>query len=265
MFMKRYFCLCIGFLILSQMRISVGVHNCHHKITRPPLYGYRCVTETEEYISLTNIQQHLCTHQCMQRYDCRIINYNTRQRTCFLSQDGCVQLQRDGSFQVNVLGTISRSECLQWQSPPPSGSGDFSVVQSDMCHQSQVCSVGRLKVGNFILPGKYLHSSGVLFQVLNGAEVGNGVKEILTVHHECQVVWMPFTASNTLPVGAIAGGHLDGGSALYSARARAGRTLTPLGFYYPFVTALGYLPYNGVHEITVMEILVLLRISGQIL
>ena len=258
MFMAFDIYLCVGSIVLSQMHISVDGQNCTRKITRPALYGYRCVTETEEYSSISNNPPHICTHQCMQRHGCRIVNYNSRLNTCFLGMDGCVLLHEDESFQVNVFGTTHPSECLQWQPPPAPVSGDTSPVISNMCHQSHKCSVGRLTIGNSMLPGKYLHGSGDIWSVLNGAEVKHGIQEILTVSHECQVVWMPFNASNTLPIGAVLGGHLENDDReLYVVRARAGPTLIPLGFYDP-VTAQGYVPYYGVQEVTGMEILVLM-------
>ena len=101
-----------------------------------------------------------------------------------------------------------------------------------MCHQSQECSVGRLKTANAIVPGKYLHGSGDLWSVLNGAEVANaGVKEMLTVDHDCQVLWMPFHAGDTLPLGAVRGGHLENSDmALYIVRAEADLPLSRLDF-----------------------------------
>ena len=258
MFTKTLNRLCIGFFILSQLHISVCEKSCRHKFTRPVSSGYRCVTETEEYTHITDIQPHICTYRCMQRQGCRIVNYNTRQNTCSLSKDGCILLKKDESFPVKVLSTIQRSECLQWQPPPPPVSGDTSAVLSNMCHQSLECYVGRLKIDNAIVPGKYLHGGSVIYSVLYGTEISNGVQEILTVNQECQVAWMPFNASDTLPTGAVLGGHLEkGDQELYVVRARAGPTLIPLGFYDP-VSAPGYLPYYGVQEVTDMEILVLM-------
>ena len=95
--------------------------------------------------------------------------------------------------------------------------------------------------------------------MLNCVEVANdGVKEILTVSHVCQVQWMPFHAGDTLPLGAVGGGHLENsGTTLSIVWAWAGPTLTPLGFYDPMV-ALGYLPYYVIEEVSDIEIPVLL-------
>ena len=119
MFMKSSFRLGIALFIVSQMRISLGKQDCLCKITRPALQCYRCVTETEEYTNITNIPSHICTYQCMQRHGCPIVTHNTRQNTCSLSKDGCLELQRGDSFQVIIFGTIYYSECLQWQPPSP--------------------------------------------------------------------------------------------------------------------------------------------------
>ena len=259
MFAKTDVFLYIGYFILSEMPISACEKECLRKFTRPALYGYRCVTETEEITRIAGIPAHICNHQCIQRQECRIVNYNTRQNTCFLSKAGCLLLQQNDSFQVNIFGTKHHSECLRWEPPPPPVGGDTSSIISNMCHQSQECSIGRLQTANAIVPGKYLHGSGDIWSIINGAEVANvGVKEILTVNNECQVLWMPFHAGDTLPLGAVRGGHLENsGTTLYVVRAGAGPTLIPLGFYDP-VTALGYLAYYGVEEVTDMEILVLL-------
>ena len=194
---------------------------------------------------------------CMRRRDCHIVNYNTKRNSCLLSKGVCLALQRDSSFQVNWLGTTPHRECLQWQPPPPPVSGNTTAVTSHTCHQTETCSVGRLRINTHVVPGKYFHGRDDLWSVLNGVEVGHGVKEILTVNHNGQVAWMPFRAGDTLPVGAVAGGHLgDNGSLLYVMRATAG-SLHPFGYYNP-LTVLGYLPQHGVVEVTNMDILVLL-------
>ena len=56
-------------------------------------------------------------------------------------------------------------------------------------------------------PSAVLDESAVLGE--SAAEVVNAGKEILSASKECQVVWMPFNASNTLPMGDVMRVHLE--------------------------------------------------------
>ena len=238
---------------------SIDGDNCQHKLTRPELAGFRCVTASEVYTDIIEIEQHMCIYLCVRQNDCSIVNYNTEQNTCHLSNDPCVALQGDEVFQVNFLGVIHRSECLQWL--PSSTLDDSATISSPRCHPVvEMCHVGRLVSSSNVLPGTYLRENDNVYSVFNGNQVTSigtsSMKEILDVHTGCQVTWMPFSAGDAIPEGAVEGGILaSNGATLYVIKADAGSLVGVFG-YYDLESQTGFVPYVG--DVVEMELLVLL-------
>ena len=249
----------VALAALLHLRIYMCGYICHYKHTGPALVGFRCVTESEVYTNITGIiQPRMCTYHCIRRNDCSVVNYNFEQNTCHLSNDDCVVLEADDSFQVNYLGTRYRSECLQWL--PSSAFNNISTVSSPICHQTHTtCYVGRMVSPPNVLPGKYLHERNTIYTLLGGNSLSSGTSELLNVHTGCQVTWLPFSAGDTLPMGAVEGGFVaSSGATLYVIRWPADQ-FTVFGYYDPH-TAKGYLPYLAGVNLDHMELLVLLWI-----
>ena len=258
---KQRFHLRAMIAILLRLNTVTGGEICHHKLTRPVLTGFRCVTETEVYTTIVGIEQHLCTYLCVRQNDCSIVNYNTEKTTCHLSNDPCVALEGDEAFQVNYLGLIDRSECLRWL--PTSNFDANEAVVSPKCHPTEiVCYVGRLVSSLNVVPGKYLHNSGRVYVVFNADENYNidasNTKEFLHVRAGCQVTWMPFSAGDAIPLGAVKGGFLaSNGATLYIMRAPVAPYAAIFGYYDP-VSNTGHLPHIGAVTLDEIELLVLL-------
>ena len=258
---KQSFYLRVVLTIPLCLRTAICDDNCHHKLTRPELPRFRCVTESEVYTDIIGIEQHMCTYQCIRRNDCSIINYNTEKNTCHLSNDPCVALEGDDTFQVNNLGLFHRSECLRWL-PTSSFENSETVISPDCHHLETVCYVGRLISSTNILPGKYMRESDKVGTVFNGNEVTHihfsSIKETLDVRPGCQLTWMPFSAGDVIPTGAVEGGFLESnGATLYVIRAPAGPRTAIFGYYDPASNS-GYVPHFGPVLVIEMELLVLL-------
>ena len=236
--------------------IYICGHICQEKLTRLELVGYRCVTDSDVYTNITSIPQHICIYQCIARKDCSIANYNIKQHTCYLSNDACGVLAANQDFQVNYLGNVQRSECLQWL---PTGTfNSIQAVGSPSCHQRYpTCYVGRLVSAPNILPGKYFRERSMVRSVFDGIGATDGAMEILDVRRGCQVTWMPFSAGDAVPVGAVEGGFLaSSGATLYVIRAPIENYIV-IGYYDP--TAItGYVYKSDVYTVIDMELLVLL-------
>ena len=130
----------------------------------------------------------------------------------------------------------------------------LKVTKSECYIHSGPCSVSRLKTGGRVLPGTYFHSAEKFYAADNGATTTIGDEEILTVRAGCLVTLVRFIAGDTIPVGAVVGGHLgDDNSKIYVVRRRS-----EFGYYDP-VSAQGYTPYYGDSGVTdELDILVLL-------
>ena len=248
--------LCTVLMIICHLGIIICEHTCQQKHTYPELNGYRCVTDSGVYTNITNVPQHICIYACMIRDDCYIVNYNIEQSTCHLSNDACGVLAADEAFQVNYLGNVQHSECLQWL--PTTTSNNIGAVSNPSCYRfSTICDVGRMVASPNVLPGTYTRGLNQVWSVLHGNEISSGTGEILTVRAGCQVTWMPFSAGDTVPERGVEGGFLaSSGAILYVMRAPADDYIK-FGYYDP-VAIIGYIPYIGIKTATEMEILVLL-------
>ena len=221
--------------------------------------GFRCRTDTDIFTNLTKISHHLCTHRCMTSRGCILANYNVEQRYCSLSDALCVQYITDDRFVVAFFGS-KEALCLKWVSYTLYDNA--STIKSTNCHPDPsltTCALGRLVLSpDYSVPGKYFHSAQGVWAVLKGTETTEGEKEILNIQDDCQVIWVPYTAGDTLPTGAIVGGYLarNGGTDLYIIRARI-NDLTLFGYYNP-MEAQGYVSHARIYQLISMEILVLI-------
>ena len=227
---------------LYYLDIFISGHICQQKLTLPALVGYRCVTDSAVYTTITRIEQHICTYECVIRKECSFVSYNIEQNICHLSNDTCVVLEANQAFRVKYLGNVHRSECLQWL--PPATFDSIRTVVNPLCHDPfpTPCYVGRLLSASNILPGKYFLDPERVWTVLNGDSISTGTMEVLDVHTGCQVTWKPFNAGDAVPVGAVEGGYLsNSGTNLYVMRAPFG-DYTLVGYYDP-KTVTGYMSY----------------------
>ena len=166
----------------------------------------------------------------MTRKGCSIVIYNIEQYTCHLSNDACGVLAADQAFQENYLGNIHRSECLQWL---PTGTlKNIKAASSPSCYRGHpTCYVGRSAPN--ILPGKYVRELNEVILAFNGDSFKARTKEVLNVRTGCQVTWMPFSAGDAVPVGAVEGGFLaSNGATLYVIRAAIENSIV-IGYYDP--------------------------------
>ena len=211
---------------------------------------------SEVYTNITGVPQYICTYECMIRSDCSIVLYNIVQNTCHLSNDACDVLEVDKAFQVNYLGNVQRSECLQWK--PTTTLDSIGVVSNPYCHTIfATCDVGRMVASLNVLPGTYLGDKNEIWSMLDDNVINSETGEILGVREGCQVTWMPFSAGDAVPEGGVEGGFLaSSGAILYVMRAPADQYIV-FGYYDP-VAIIGYIPYTSIKTVTEMELLVLL-------
>ena len=256
--------MCLFFLAVC-FCVNLAKSDCHEKILQQ-LVGYRCVTATEVYDQTLNTQSHLCTHQCIGRGGCSVANYDVVMGTCLLTQEKCIDVVTDLTFQLTYFRSITKDECLCWV--PISEVDINKAVTSEHCSYIPAdsrCHVGRLLSPPNILPAKFQPAlpvrMGKIWTVLNGAQANSAYQddtgEVLQVHSECNVFWKPFNALNdSLPEYALKGGYLaSSDSDLYVMRAPIPGDYTVFGYYDP-VAHRGYLEDRGVYEYIQMEILV---------
>ena len=106
--------LCIVFILqrllchLSAIMTVTIIHTvvndqCRLVNTHEPQTGHRCVTASESYIIIPNVPSHLCSHICMQRGSCNVINYNHEKGYCQLMSEKCRKIIKDPDFDFMVV------------------------------------------------------------------------------------------------------------------------------------------------------------------
>ena len=71
------------------MMPSMAQDQCRVVTFQEPWRGYRCVTEN--YTTISQVPQHLCTHICMQT-NCGLINYNHEKSYCQSGLEDCKKM-----------------------------------------------------------------------------------------------------------------------------------------------------------------------------
>ena len=175
---------------------------------------------------------------------------------CQLSRDPCQSLEADDTTQVIRLRDAPRGNCLTWVLKFEIGS--IIPVSSLTCRRyaPKECYIGRLVWNDDILPGNYVVEVTQVQSVLDDQiAVAEGTEEVLSVNPSCPLLWLPFHAGDTLPLGAQAGGFLDStGSILYVMRAYGDQYLN-FGYYDPDAQQ-GLIPYGAKRTPTDMELLI---------
>ena len=215
--------------------------------TNRPVNGYYCPGGSLGNIS--GIEQQQCTHQCLIRQTCRVMNYNPDDRVCALGEHACHVADSHPDYMLMVFRPKFDVECAIWKQkrhPLPSRTVDTRIGRHE--------ALCRKQIGTDVLIGHGTPSYKA-FIVVNGKEVGHWGSYVLTVSLSCTLAWVPYTAGSPLPEKALVCGHLISAGPVYCARmwrADAGRMLYG---YYPNRHNVAYYGYFGVQESTEMDIL----------
>ena len=230
---------------------SVYFHSnaCQIRHANKPLAALRCVTSTTTEIR--QIARPQCVWRCLRMKTCRYINYNFDSGHCELGFSECETLQPTPGVMVTVFGP-PRHGCLHWGSSQESG---FVPVEA----RDGVIYVARTLISDDVIIGNLFTNNGELWANRDGVRIGpiTGTDvEILTKDEACHLPWMPYTAGEPFPFGAVMGGRLADGSVIYVAKIN-NRDYSFFGYYHP-ISVLAYYERSGAQTTTSMDLLVLL-------
>ena len=209
------------------------------------------MTATTEQIWLAARPQ--CVWRCLRMKSCRYINHNSDTGQCELGLGHCESLQTAAAVMVNAFGP-PRDACLHWGSSKEPGLVPFQIRSG--------VYVARAFSGDAVVIGQLFSGSGYYGANPNGTKIGpiyeaNSDLEVLTKDAACPLPWMPYTAGETLPVGAVTGGRHGDGSETYVVKIMHSNGQAYCGYYHP-ASALAYYETKGVHTASSMDVLVLL-------
>ena len=226
---------------------SILVTACDPRHTNRPLYGLRCVSNvTAERRQAAHPQ---CVWRCLRMKTCRYINYNSAEGQCELGLGQCESLQPATGVRVNTFGP-PRHDCIHWGSVQEPG---WVALRGTVGHAARIVS------GEVMLIGIFFPRTGQFWANKQNTGIGPVYQDIQLMYKDatCPSPWMPYTAGEPLPSGAVPGGHLADGSATYVARIMDSNELLVFGYYNP-KSAAAYYKSGGTHTTNSMDILVLL-------
>ena len=240
----------VSFSIYLYLKSALAIA-CEIRNAIEPHHGLRCLTTARTSAWQTAHPQ--CIWRCLQMKTCHFINYNSDTGQCELGMGQCESLQPVAGLMVNAFGPPKHG-CLYWGSNQISGWGPVQ-------ERNGVIYLARIVSGDVVLIGKLNTQKGEFRGNRGGLNVGpihvnDKNIEFLSKDPACLLPWMPYTAGEPLPVGAVTGGRLNDGSATYAAKIFHDGNAN-FGYYDPTLS-LAYYEWSGVRTATSMELLVLL-------
>ena len=239
-------------LLLCLQSLCAGL--CYPKFTKLPLYGYRCMDNSNNVteVSMYQTDRPQCVWKCLKMEMCRHLSHYHDTAQCILGLGECEFLTLSPGGSVNVFGP-PRGSCLHWGSRQ-----EYGRVPVAITGRSQLA---RITTGDAVLVGAFDIDPGKFWANNVGVLVGPVYEsdpdiEFLTVDPACSLPWMPYTAGESLPTEVITGGHLSDGSIAYVIRVTV-NDFQQFGYYHA-ESELGYYARIDAISITSMEILLLI-------
>ena len=216
--------------------------------TGKPTTGYRCIRNVQNELHQAKYPQ--CIWRCLRKKGCRYINHNSVTDECELGLSQCKALLAGAGFIVRAFGPLG-NYCLQWVT---SWGLEHVPVEVKNKYVPRITYIGTLLLGWFDKGGakfmSYMEGQSVVI------DEGDQAIEVLAKYESCALPWISYTAGDTLPDGAVAGGRLDDGSPTYVAKTTIAGDVA-LG-YYDAETGYGYFWLHDAYKMTSIDILVLI-------
>ena len=235
-------------LVLHTWLIRISIC-CNEMYTNKPLDGYYC---DGGYSTMDgNITQKLCTRACLISQVCATMAYNPVNGACLLAALPCVVARKQGEFMLMVFRKQEHVNCAVWVQDE-SGVIPGRILSLGDSHVGRVYNNGDLLVGNANQPGQNWNT----YIAREGQQIYFPTEDLLTVHPNCTMAWLPYNAGDSLPSKAVATGGLANGRRLYSSLSfHAPANKWVIGTYAEGDTA-AYYAYDGSNAVTLFDILV---------
>ena len=216
--------------------------------TRRPLNGYYCSNGL--YKDVGQFEQLICTRSCIMSTNCVLFIYNPHNRTCLHLQGSqpCHMAVPHPEFMMMLFWSSVQDQCL------------ISATHSNVRRIRSDTGIPR------VLSRKYKDGAVCLGTSNDGANsrfhfhgpadltiCPDVPMEIMAVNPSCTVAWVPYTAGDVLPRGAILMGYWNGKPS-YSTRHYIGKEQS-FGWYIDRNGAATY-HYYGFKTSFLFEILI---------
>ena len=180
------------------------------------------------------------------------MSYNPVTSTCLLAAQPCVKAEKHDEFMLMIFRELEHVDCVVWVRD------QSGVVPDRMLTGQHNAQVGRVVVGKDLLVGQAYKpgENWNTYMAHNGNQIVVQNEDLLTVHPNCTVAWVPYKARDALPMNAIVTGMLANGRRLYSSLSwYAAVGYWRIGSYAEGDTA-AYFAHGGSNAVTEFDILV---------
>ena len=223
---------------------------CQQRYTNRPLNGFRC--NGPNYASPRSVTQGSCVHACMASRSCSTMSYNPVSNTCLLAGQPCVKAEKHDDFMLMIFREQENVDCSVWVRD------QSGVVPARMLIGPDDAQVGRVTVGDELLVGQAYNpgQNWNTYIAKDGNQIYFPNEDFLTVHANCTMAWLPYTAGDSVPHKAVVTGMLADGRRLYSSLSwHTPCSCWRIGSYAEGDTA-AYYAHSGSNAVTDFDILV---------
>ena len=241
------------FMILLALQLVSAIGT---KYTHRAMNGYYCASAY--MTNYTAIEHQRCVAHCITNPHCWVIAYSSRVKYCLLGTQPCTKAVPDNDFWMMTFREHENIHCIQWVWSDGSSYPNRTVEQLNPFQQA----LARIPIEGEIYIGLSQPGEGKIRISRNGVVVRYTDYYLLVVSESCSVAWVPYTAGNQLPRGAVEGGYLNSLGTTYCMRVwdAARNPAYTYGYYAPSI-GLGYYVWYGAKTTTQMDILVQVHLS----
>ena len=222
---------------------------CKQRHTSRPLNGFRC--SGLNYTSPRSMNQASCVHACMTSPSCSTMSFSAVTGTCLWSEQPCVKAEKHDDFMLMIFREQGHVDCVVWVRDQSGVVPVRMITGPDDAQIGRVSAEGELLVGQAYRPGQDWYTYI--------AEDGNWMifsnEDLLTVHSNCTMAWVPYKAGDSLPREAVVTGMLANGRRLYSSLSWHTPCCWRIGSYTEGDT-VAYYVHSGSKAVTDFDILV---------
>ena len=229
----------------------------------PGLLGYYCTHD--DAIVLPFLLEHECTLACVQKARCVATNYNISDSTCSLLPSACLQASNDSSM-IYTIFTSSRDQCLGWHDYSPGDPIDDRWLKTKVGGDAALRAVTRTADNGHLYPGNFLPNQKRCV-CTDGVGYLNSDKgypcQVLRLGEGCTAAYVPYTAGDVIPDGAVGIKSPEDGSSRYIAIIDNREPIGPVGHnfiggYYMAGDAEAVYLFYGIKYSSQMELVVVI-------
>ena len=196
------------------IELSNLVSSCKTIHAKEWLLGFGCVWDNA--INLIGVVEHECVLSCVSDKSCKAVNYDAEEDICMKIELPCPMLEVRQRQHYQILATVPEEGCVQWVT-----THDWSyprmVKYNHTTDGSRLHVVVRFTAAGELLPAKWPptisdteNGNIKAYTVQDNSIISKNAFDVLVVNVACSLLWVDYDASsgNSMPPGAVVGGHL---------------------------------------------------------